>query len=150
PKNLHFKNVGPGRYVAEMPLENAGSYMIGVFPGKGYAPLRAGVNVPYSREFLDSTTNEALLLQLASLTPRGGQPGEIIRLPDNTADWKRWKGSNVFRPDLPRGQSQTSVWPLLMLVAAGVFFADVFHRRVALNWSIAGAVQLLRRAQVTK
>ena len=47
-------------------------------PGAGMAPIRTGVNVPYSDEFRDRATNDALLGQLAALAPKGGAPGRMI------------------------------------------------------------------------
>ncbi|CAN0363440.1 unnamed protein product, partial [Ectocarpus sp. 4 AP-2014] len=54
---LDFRQVAPGRYVAEIEAEDPGSYMIVVQPGAGRGVLRTGVNVCYSDEFRDRETN---------------------------------------------------------------------------------------------
>ena len=45
------------------------------------APLRTGVNVPYSDEFRDRGANDALLTQLAAVQPKDGPPGQLIEDP---------------------------------------------------------------------
>jgi len=127
---LEFKQEAPGRYVAETTLAAAGSYLIGISPGRGHGLLRTGVNVPYSAEFKDHAANEELMLQLASISPPGGKPGEIIRLPDDPKQWRRFAGPDVFRRDLPPGRALSALWPLAVLLGAGLFFLDVAHRRV--------------------
>lgn len=131
---LPFSQVGPGRYLGEIVLDQAGSYLVSIFPGRGYGVLRSGVEIPYSPEFRDMASNEALLMELAARRTPNGTHGEIIRLPDDPATWSRFQGPNVFRRDLPPGRSYTNVWPLVLLIAAGVFFADVFNRRVTVPW----------------
>jgi Mg-chelatase subunit ChlD len=130
---LKFKQIAPGRYQAEQELSETGAYLIAVQPGVGEAPVRVGVNVPYSREYLDREANENLLLSLSQLAPAGGQPGELIRLPDDPTAWREFPGANIFRRDLPRGRLLTSIWPLVLLCASGLFFLDVLNRRVL--WS---------------
>ena len=129
-KQLDFDQVAPGRYIAQIPLDEAGSYFLSVSPGRGYPMLQSGVNVPYSREFKDQTSNEQLLISLASLTPRRRKHGEIIRLPDDPAKWSQFAGPDVFRHDLPQGRMLSAIWHLALLLAGLVFFADVLNRRV--------------------
>ncbi|MGC4105715.1 MAG: VWA domain-containing protein [Thermomicrobiales bacterium] len=132
---LPFSQVGPGRYCAEVPLAEAGSYLLSIFPGRGYGALRSGVSVPYSPEFRDTAANEGLLLTMAAMQPAGGQHGEVIRLPDNPGTWSRFLGPNLFRRDLPPGRSFTDVWPATLLIAASIFLLDVFNRRVSIPWN---------------
>ena len=42
--------------------------------------------------------------------------------------------TDTFRHNLPKAISTQGVWPLFMLVAACLFFADVFVRRVTISW----------------
>jgi hypothetical protein len=100
--------------------------------------LRTGVNVPYSPEYRDTTTNEALLTSLASLRPEGGKPGEVIRLPEDPTQWGKFPGPNVYRRDLPPGRSLTGIWPMTVLVAACLFFFDVLNRRLQIPWQEMG------------
>jgi Mg-chelatase subunit ChlD len=137
--DLAFEQTGPGRYQARIPLEKAGTYLLGIQPGPGMGVLRTGVNVPYSPEYRDTTTNEALLTSLASLKPEGGKPGEIIRLPEDPAQWSKFPGPNVYRRDLPPGRSLTGIWPMTVLVAACLFFFDVLNRRLQIPWQELGA-----------
>src|SRR4029078_6161178 len=78
PIDLKVSQTAPGRYVGEFDAKDAGSYFLMVSPGPGMSPLLTGVNVPYSAEFLDREPNEGLLKDLASLEPKGSQPGAVI------------------------------------------------------------------------
>jgi hypothetical protein len=132
-QTLPFRQVAPGRYVAETPLEETGSYLAVIKPGTGYGLLRAGVTVGYSPEFGDEPANESLLLEMSTMVPPGGEHGEIIRLPENTSDWRRFRGPDVFRGGVPKGRSLTPVWPSVVLVVAVVYLADILLRRVRLS-----------------
>ncbi len=145
---LAFQQIGPGRYRGETTLADAGTYLLSIFPGRGYGVLRSGVSVPYSPEFYDTSANEALLLTMAALHPKGGTRGEIIRLPEDPASWSRFLGPNVFRRDLAPARTLTAVWPLVMLIAAGLFLVDVFNRRVSVPWSnVLSALAYLARSR---
>ncbi len=80
PVPMKIEQTAPGRYVGEFPAKDAGSYFIMISPGAGQAPIRTGVNVPYSDEFREQSPNEALLDQLAGLMPRDGKPGAVIEV----------------------------------------------------------------------
>ena len=43
--DLEFRQVAPGRYVAEADVENSGNYLFSIFPGDGYERLTSGVSV---------------------------------------------------------------------------------------------------------
>ena len=68
---------GPLRGHVSPSATPAATFMM-ISPGAGMAPIRTGVNVPYSDEFRDRATNDALLAQLAALTPKGGAPARLI------------------------------------------------------------------------
>ena len=87
PLALQIEQTAPGRYVGTFPAREAGSYFVTINPGRGMAPLRTGVNVPYSDEFRDRGANDALLNQLAAVQPKDGPPGQLIqsRRPSRTA-----------------------------------------------------------------
>ena len=98
------------------------------------APIRTGVNVPYSDEFRDRATNDALLGQLAALTPKGGAPGQTIEsAADAPAPLEQLLKVNTFRHDLPKATSSQDIWHYLVLAACCVFLADVFVRRVQVS-----------------
>jgi uncharacterized membrane protein len=49
-RDIDVKQIAPGRYLGEFDAADAGSYMILVNPGRGKAPIRTGINVPYCAE----------------------------------------------------------------------------------------------------
>ena len=111
-----------------------GSYFVTINPGRGMAPLRTGVTVPYSAEFRDRGPNEALLAQLAGVVAQGRPAGPHDReqgLRPQSLD--KLHGVNIFRHDLPKAASSQETWPWLMLLASCVFLADIFIRRVSVN-----------------
>jgi len=134
PIDLRIEQTAPGRYTATFPAARAGSYLILASPGPGKMPLRAGITVPYSEEFRALETNTALLEQLAALVPTGGQPGMLIDHPDGFERMDVLLETDPFRRDLPPASSSRDAWPLLVLAAACVFFADVLVRRVELGF----------------
>ena len=73
PVPMKIEQTAPGRYVGSFPGKDAGSYFVMVSPGAGQAPIRTGINVPYSDEFRDRSPNEALLDQLAGTDAQGRQ-----------------------------------------------------------------------------
>ena len=134
PQDLRLRQTAPGRYVGEFEAGRSGSYFLSIQPGAGQSLLRTGINVPYSAEFRDRETNEALLTSLASLEPEGGAAGQVIRVPldQPPADWQ--SEVNTFRRDIAPTVSSNYVWPWLVLLAGCLFFGDVLVRRVALEF----------------
>jgi Putative glutamine amidotransferase len=138
-KAFSLKQVAPGRYVGEFEAKDVGSYMVVLSPGAGKGTLRAGVNVPYSAEFRSRETNVPLLTQMAGLAAKDGQPGEVIDVPANeSADAHQAMEDmlkiNSFRHDLPKAHSSQDAWHYLVVVAAILFFCDVFVRRVQIGF----------------
>ena len=155
PVDLDVKQTAPGRYVGEFETKTKGNFFVLLSPGAGRTPIRVGVNVPYSDEFRDRQTNEALLKSLAALEPKQGKPGLVIA-DDNphdspTQQMAKLLDFNTFRHDLPPAMSGQDIWPLLLMVATCLFFGDVLVRRVAVNfdwlWPLLYRAQdlLLRR-----
>jgi hypothetical protein len=125
--------------VTEFDADLAGSYLLAISAGKGNAPLLTGVTVPYSAEFREREANQALLETLASLQPKGGEPGKMIEgelRKDNVGALTSLV--DTFRRTLPKAISSQDVWPLFLLLAAGVFLADVFIRRVTVHFYWVG------------
>lgn len=153
---LDFRQIAPGRYVAEMEADDPGSYMIVVSPGAGQGVLRTGVNVGYSDEFRDREANTALLESIAGLEAKGG--GEGIVISDAAAteltDPKAAdaivanEAYNPYRRDLPPAVASQPIWPLMVLLASCLFVGDVFVRRVQVGfgWLAPLAARLFRRA----
>jgi hypothetical protein len=111
------------------------------------------VNVPYSSEYSDRDTNLALLKDLAGLSPQGGKAGEVIEGELRRENIDDLLKVDTFRHTLAKAVSSNHIWPLIVLVAAGVFFADVFLRRVSISFEWVGvawawiATRVFRREQ---
>ena len=133
PRELNMQQVAPGRYQGEFDGKDSGSYFVMLNPGPGQAPIQTGINVPYSAEFRERMTNEPLLSSLAGLKPKGGAPGKLIVDPDGQGDVEDLLKINSFRHDLPKAISAQEAWHFLVLLAACLFFFDVFIRRVTIN-----------------
>ena len=152
PLPMKIDQTAPGRYVGEFSAKDAGSYFIMVSPGAGQSPIRTGINVPYSDEFRELSPNEALLDQLAAMTPKDGKPGVVIEAKTKDADpLDQLLAVNTFRHNLLKARSSQDAWQYLLLAASCLFFADIFFRRVQVNvaWvpPLAGRARdwLLRR-----
>jgi Mg-chelatase subunit ChlD/uncharacterized membrane protein len=151
PVPMKIEQTAPGRYVGTFPARDAGSYFVMVSPSAGQAPIRTGINVPYSDEFRDLAPNDALLGQLAAVQPKGGPPGVLIEPPEDSGKNAALPKSDPFRHDLPKATSSQDVWHYLLLMASCLFFGDVFCRRVhvGFGWAppLAGRARdwLLRR-----
>ncbi|HVX14967.1 MAG TPA: VWA domain-containing protein [Pirellulales bacterium] len=135
PHDVQLEQTAPGRYVGSFQADDAGSYFVMLSPGAGQSPLLTGVNVPYSPEFRDRETNEALLASLAKLEPKGGPPGVVIEDTTGRADPKELAKADTFRHDLPKATSRQDVWHFALLIAALTFFGDVFFRRVQVSFA---------------
>jgi hypothetical protein len=133
PRSLTMTQVAPGRYTGEVEAGDAGSYLVNIMPGVGMAPIRTGVNIPYSPEFADRGANEGLLATLASLQPQGGERGILVEDPSGRDSLNSLLQTNHFRHDLPKATSSQDVWHLFVLVGCCLFFCDVFVRRVNVN-----------------
>jgi Mg-chelatase subunit ChlD/uncharacterized membrane protein len=146
-----LEQAAPGRYVGTFPTQGAGSYYVAISPGmKGAAPIFSGVNVPYSDEFRDRGTNEALLGELADMTPngKGAKPGRVIKPADNGKGTQSLLAVDTFRHgELPKATSSQDAWFYLVLAGSCLFFFDVFFRRVqvSLAWVAPLAGRIMRR-----
>ena len=131
---LRIEQTAPGRYVGEFDSEVAGSYMIVANTGADRAPIRSGVNVGYSAEYRVNETNLALLRSLSELKAKGGQPGMLVEAGLDTSQPEAVEAANPFRRDMAPAISNQSIWPWLILAGNCLFFADVFIRRVQVNF----------------
>jgi uncharacterized membrane protein len=150
---LRVRQTAPGRYIGEFDADQAGSYFVTISPGAGKAPILAGVNVPYSSEFRDRETNEALLEALATLTPKDGETGVLTDVDLSRDNLDDLLEVNSFREGLRKAISRQDIWPIILLIGACVFFADIFIRRVTVHFYWVGPAikwtwdRLLRREQ---
>jgi hypothetical protein len=133
PKSISMRQQAPGRYIGEFTPEEAGSYMLSIVPGSDRQIFTTGVNVPFSDEYRIRQANMRLIEQLANSTPLGGQTGKV--LPElNDTDMEELLRFDTYRPGLPPARSLKDIWPLVVLLGASLFLADVFIRRVAVDF----------------
>ena len=137
---MELKQVAPGRYEGVFDATTPGSYFVALSPGDGGGMIRTGVNVPYSAEYQDRETNEELLKSLVNVKV-GGESGKIHPV-NFSNDIPSAEDNDTFRPSPVKSTSTQDIWPILMLIAGCVFLADVFVRRVAINFDwVAPAIQ---------
>ena len=136
PIAIDIRQTAPGRYIGEFDASKTGVYITNILPGGGAAPIRVGMNSPYSREFAVQQANLGLAQSLNKLTPVGMPEGELIApKPGAPFALEELLAVNPFRHDLPSARSSQGIWHLLLLAAAVLFFFDVFIRRVAIDLS---------------
>jgi uncharacterized membrane protein/Mg-chelatase subunit ChlD len=132
--DIPFHQKGPGSYEAEFPAERYGQYLasVQVFDnGRYLGTVRTGLSVPFSPEYRDLATNEALLRQLADTT--GG------RWLDSEA-----QAANVFSHDLPPAIARKPIWDwVLAWLVLPLFLLDVAVRRLASWLAFSVAVELV-------
>jgi hypothetical protein len=153
---LSMQQEAPGRYVGEFDADKAGSYLLAINTGMGGAPLLTGITVPYSAEYRERESNEAVLKDLARVIPKGsnGEPGAVIDGPlDRDSVPALVRSHDSFRRTLQKANSSQDIWPIFLMVAGVIFLGDVFVRRVQVNfdWIAPAAIwgwnRLLRRDQ---
>jgi uncharacterized membrane protein len=162
PVPFTMEQTAPGRYVGRFSARDAGSYFLMLSPGPGMAPIRTGINVPYSDEFRDRAANDTLLGQLAATVPKGGAAGQVIEAfadtdnknsPRPRTDAARvgegqqpssprplGEGPGVravdpFRHDLLKATSTQDIWHYMVFLGSCLFFFDVFFRRVQISFT---------------
>ncbi|MFM7133760.1 MAG: VWA domain-containing protein [Planctomycetota bacterium] len=144
---LAVAQIGPGRWRAEFPVTQAGSYLVSFGLGRGQgedtrrATIQASVSVPYPKEFRTVRDNRALLEQVAEKTG-----GRVLRLGNA-------QGVDAFlRDNLPIPESARRMWDLMAIIAAILFLLDVAARRVAIDWQgaradVAGRIAVRRAGE---
>jgi uncharacterized membrane protein len=131
---IAVRQVSPGRYVAEFPVSRKGTYTVALSYERGGAlqSLVTGISVPYSAEYRKLSTNEELLRSIA-------RAGGGKYYPDPTQ-------VEFFARDFPVSKDVDSVWLSLVTLAIVLFFADVFVRRVVVDYRKAAAGLAARAA----
>jgi hypothetical protein len=126
-QNPELNQTGPGIYEAAFPVNRRGAYMINLTYETGDGAkgmIQAGLSLSYSREYEHHTTNYPLLENIAAASG-----GKVLDVSDNP-----------FRHDLKVSPDIAPVWQYLALLAALLFPADIFVRRVAVDFAAAYAV----------
>ena len=126
----------PGRYDGRLDRLSTGAYAVTVSArdgaGRGHLAT-SGFVIPYSPELKDLTVNRSLLSRLTEAT--GGQLLEDPRA--------------AVAP--PRGSTaRTSAWPLLAMVALGLFVTEIAVRRVPVITQYVGALVRAGRARLRR
>ncbi len=135
PLEVALRQVSPGRYEGEFPVEKPGTYMLGATASENGARegtgdlITGGAALSYSPEFQDSRSNDSFLTRLADVTLPYGRRIDPAA-PDKTP---------VFLHNLPSRADPMPLWPLLLALALPTFLIDIFTRRVLVGWSDIGA-----------
>jgi Ca-activated chloride channel family protein len=120
---VSLEQVGAGRYEGTTLVGEPGAYMVQIVQrdqaGHPVAQRMTGLVVPYSPEYRRSGQGSTLLGELARTTG-----GNVLESP-----------SAAFAPTQQRITQARPLWPLLMLLAALLFPADVAVRRLRLAQS---------------
>jgi hypothetical protein len=120
---LELQQTGPGRYHGEFEAKESGAWLVNIAfqdaNGDLTGRIPTAVTVPYAKEYASTTSNAALLHELAQRT--GGrvlsfEDIDIVDLFDET--------------DLNLPKSPQPIWDLLAILAAFVFIFDVAIRRL--------------------
>jgi hypothetical protein len=151
PISVPLRQQAPGRYVGEFIPDSSGSYMLTVLPGVGRQVLTTGVNLPFSDEYRVRQANMRLIERLAESKPQGGDSGKVLpELSDQKME--DLLGFDTYRPGLPPARSLKDIWPLALLLGASLFFADVFVRRVAVDfgWPIRKLAAIISRRKTSE
>jgi len=122
---LLLRQAGPGRYECEFDAVDAGAYFASVqyagadADGNDIAGLHTtGAAVACAPEYRELSANAPLLKLLAD------QTGGRMLTPE----------TNVFERTMPAAAASQPAWPLLLLLAAIAFPADVAVRKVIIDW----------------
>jgi uncharacterized membrane protein/uncharacterized protein YegL len=141
-QSLAFKQVGPGRYVAETTLDDPGEYLVTVLPsGERSSIVRTGVTFQNSEEYRPHGHGRRLLQEIAEsnakpsgitdLFTQNTETNGWMALPSDPVQWPSLKTWDVYRPVLNRSVSSQEAWPWCLFLAASLFFFDVANRRIA-------------------
>ncbi|HRX84386.1 MAG TPA: VWA domain-containing protein, partial [Phycisphaerae bacterium] len=121
---LLFAQTGPGHYEAEFDVDQTGQYIANVAvseQGVHQGSIQTGVSVPFSPEFRELVTNEALLHKMVDMT--GGRWHEDISQPAK---------HEIFKHNLPPVKAKAPIWDwMLAWILLPLFLLDVAVRRLA-------------------
>lgn len=123
-RSIQLEQTGPGRYEADFPVSDSGTYLVNVHAAGGDekpALIRTGVSVSYSQEFRQLGANETLLRQMADLAAFG-------RLLEGPTDQ-----TPIFEHNLPETVSHQPIWHMLLALTVALFLIDVAVRRIAVD-----------------
>lgn len=130
---VQLRQTAPGRYVGRFDADAVGCYLVSIgYRGEGgvQGTYTTGAAVSYSPEYRELSTNQPLLENLAAAAG-----GRVLSPADA-----------VFKHEAGVPMSAKPIWSALLLIAICLFPADVFVRRVRLDYAKAAAfaMSLLR------
>jgi hypothetical protein len=138
-ESIPFQQIGPGRYAADLRVALPGTYLVHVEWASPYGErgnFVTGLSMAYSPEFRNLRTQDVLLEELARIG--GGRFAE----PDELVSGE----TNPFRRDLPPTVMSREIFSTLIVLAVWLLLADVFVRRVAIDWAKVWASARARAA----
>jgi hypothetical protein len=112
--------IAPGRYAGAFPPEEIGAYYFSVYSNSGddgATPRTFGFGIAYTEEFNSTAVNENLLEDLASTTK-----GRVLSIDHIPPDFFKAKSDSK--------QSETSIWPYLIMFFLLLLIADVAARKL--------------------
>jgi uncharacterized membrane protein len=115
-----MEQIAPGRYAGTFPAEEIGAYFFSVYSNSTdytATPRTFGFGIPYTEEFNSTAVNEDLLEDLASTTK-----GRVLSIDDIPAD--------LFKDKSDSKQSETPIWPYLIMIFLLLLIADVAVRKL--------------------
>ena len=115
-----MEQIAPGRYVGTFPAEEIGAYYFSVYSNSDNfagAPRTFGFGIPYTEEFNSTAVNEDLLEDIASTTK-----GRVLSIDNIPPD--------LFKDTSDSKQSETPIWPYLMMIFLLLLVADVTARKL--------------------
>ena len=127
-RTIAMEQIAPGRYAGTFPAEEIGAYYFSVYGNSSTTaetPQTFGFGIPYAEEFNRTAVNENLLEDLASTTK-----GRMLSIDQIPAD--------LFKDQSDSKQSETPVWPYLVMIFLLLLIADVVARKL-LNLNVAKA-----------
>ena len=115
-----MEQIAPGRYAGAFSPEEIGAYYFSVYSNSGddaAIPRTFGFGIPYTEEFNSTAVNDDLLEDLASTTK--GSVLSIDTIP-----------SDLFKDKSDSKQSETPIWPHLIMIFLLLLIADVAARKL--------------------
>jgi uncharacterized membrane protein len=124
---LEVRQTAAGRYAADFAAIEEGTYtaVLRRREGDRVTSHVTSVSIPYSREYARLTANTALLRRIAEAG--GGKYHEEPR--------QALEGGDFFARDFPVSYRATPLWRDLLMTAACLLLADVFVRRVVVDYA---------------
>ncbi len=119
-QTVAMEQTAPGRYAVAFPTEEIGSYYFSVYNNSddlAGTPQTFGFGIPYTAEFQSAAVNRDLLNDLATTTK-----GRVLSIDKIPADFFKYK--------LDIKQSETPIWPYLIIFFLLLFIGDVVARKL--------------------